>query len=140
MFAEGWEKVPGWECLFLHRQDQLFLSTYVDDFKLAGRAENIPAMWEELSKKQKLQLEPPVKSASNVYLGCQQMEITPDPQLVADHTALLEAIADSHTATDSPATKEKAKTAEAQKSGALRSTNIVILYSFFNSAIDLNYT
>ena len=27
------EKVPIWECLFVHRKQGLFLSVYVDDFK-----------------------------------------------------------------------------------------------------------
>ena len=32
----GWEKVPNWECLCVHRHQGLFLSVYVDDVKLAG--------------------------------------------------------------------------------------------------------
>ena len=31
----GWEKVSNWECLFVHREQGLFLSVYVDDLKLA---------------------------------------------------------------------------------------------------------
>ena len=27
----GWEKIPNWECLFVHRERGLFLSVYVDD-------------------------------------------------------------------------------------------------------------
>ena len=30
----GWEKVPNWECLFVNREKELFLSVYLDDFKL----------------------------------------------------------------------------------------------------------
>ena len=37
MKSLGFEKVKGWECLYVHREDQLFLSVYVDDFKLACR-------------------------------------------------------------------------------------------------------
>ena len=33
----GWEKVPNWECLFVHRKQGSFLSAYVDDIKMAGR-------------------------------------------------------------------------------------------------------
>ena len=33
----GWEKVSNWECLFVHREKELFLSVYVDDIKLAGK-------------------------------------------------------------------------------------------------------
>ena len=34
----GFEPVKSWECLYVHRQKGLFLSVYVDDFKMAGRA------------------------------------------------------------------------------------------------------
>jgi len=32
----GFEKVTSWECLYVHRDKQLFLSGYVDDYKMAG--------------------------------------------------------------------------------------------------------
>ena len=32
LFSEGWERVKGWECLYLHRKERLFRSVYVDDF------------------------------------------------------------------------------------------------------------
>lgn len=39
LFLErGFEPVKGWECLYVHRNDKLFLSVYVDDFKMAGKA------------------------------------------------------------------------------------------------------
>ena len=37
LLKHGWEKIPNWECLFVHRQKGLFLSVYVDDIKLAGK-------------------------------------------------------------------------------------------------------
>ena len=37
----GWEKIPNWECLFVHREKGLFLSVYVADIKLAGKKQNI---------------------------------------------------------------------------------------------------
>ena len=36
ILQHGWEKIPNWECLFVHRQKGLFLSVHVDDIKLAG--------------------------------------------------------------------------------------------------------
>ena len=33
----GWEKVSNWECLFVNREQGLFLSLFVDDIKLAGK-------------------------------------------------------------------------------------------------------
>ena len=40
----GWDKVPNWECLFVHRKQGLFLSVYVDDIKMAGRSQNMAPM------------------------------------------------------------------------------------------------
>ena len=34
----GWDKVPTWECLFVHRNQGSFLSVYVDDIKMAGKS------------------------------------------------------------------------------------------------------
>ena len=31
------EKIPNWECFFVHRGKGLFLSVYVDDIKLTGK-------------------------------------------------------------------------------------------------------
>ena len=41
----GGEKVPNWECLFINRENGLFLSVYVDDIKLAGKKQNISPTW-----------------------------------------------------------------------------------------------
>ena len=35
------EKIPNWECLFVHREKGLFLSVYVDDIKLDGKKQNL---------------------------------------------------------------------------------------------------
>ena len=36
-FEQGWEKIPNWECLFVHREKGLFSSMYVDDIELVGK-------------------------------------------------------------------------------------------------------
>ena len=33
LLKHDWEKIPNWECLFVHREKGLFLSVYVDDIK-----------------------------------------------------------------------------------------------------------
>ena len=33
LLQHGWEKVPNWECLFVHRHKGLFLSVYVEEKK-----------------------------------------------------------------------------------------------------------
>ena len=78
IFRAGFERIPGWECLFVHRAKGLFLSIYVDDFKMAGRKENIKPMWDLLSNKEwGLDLETPVPVYENVYLGNAQQIIDP---------------------------------------------------------------
>ena len=37
LLKHGWEKIPNWECLFVHNEKGLFLSVCVDDIKLAGK-------------------------------------------------------------------------------------------------------
>jgi hypothetical protein len=41
----GFEPLEGWECIYVHKQLKLFLSVYVDDFKLAGLTENLSTGW-----------------------------------------------------------------------------------------------
>ena len=66
----GWEKIPNWECLFVHREKGLFLSVYVDDIKLAGKKQNIDPMWKVLNKE--VDLGEPTSLPDHVYLGCTQ--------------------------------------------------------------------
>ena len=37
LLKHGWEKIPYWECLFVHREKGLFLSVYVDDIKIGWK-------------------------------------------------------------------------------------------------------
>ena len=50
LLKHGWETIPNWECLFVHREKGLFLSVYVDDIKLAGKKQNLDPMWKLLNK------------------------------------------------------------------------------------------
>ena len=49
LLKHGWEKIPNWECFFVHREKGLFLSVYVDDIKLAGKKQNLDPMWKVLN-------------------------------------------------------------------------------------------
>ena len=46
VFAAGFTKIKGWECLYIHAEKQLLLSIYVDDFKMAGSSRHPGSMWE----------------------------------------------------------------------------------------------
>ena len=61
----GFEKVPGWECIWVHKAKGLFVSVYVDDFKMAGRKEEEKEMWKTL--KENLDLEDPVPLDGSTY-------------------------------------------------------------------------
>ena len=56
LLSEGFEKVPSWECLYVHRQQKIFMSVYVDDFKGAGDKENLAAMWKKLGDRKSTRL------------------------------------------------------------------------------------
>ena len=54
----------------MNRQHRLFLSVYVDDFKMAGQDSSMITMWKEL--KRDIDLEPATPFHGNTYLGCGQ--------------------------------------------------------------------
>ena len=49
LLGPGWEKVPNRECLFVHRNQGLFLSVY-DDIKIGRKMQNKAPVWEKLMK------------------------------------------------------------------------------------------
>ena len=67
LLKHGWEKIPNWECLFVHREKGLFLSVYVDDIKLAGKNSNLDPMWKLLNKE--VDLGEPTSFLDHIYLG-----------------------------------------------------------------------
>ena len=82
----GFEAVTGWECLYKHNKEQLFLSVYVDDFKMAGNKKNLSNMWKRLGEL--LDIDTPTAFRENVYLGCGQQDIKPPTAMLADKQAL----------------------------------------------------
>ena len=50
LLKHGWEKIPNWECLFVHRQKGFLLSVCVDDIKMAGKKQNRSPTWKILMK------------------------------------------------------------------------------------------
>ena len=66
LLKHGWEKVPNWECLFVHHQKGLFLSVYVDD------------------------LGEPTSFLDHVYLGCTQRQCEISKDIVDNYRAMFE--------------------------------------------------
>jgi hypothetical protein len=65
----GFQKMLGWECMFYHVELQVILSVYVDDFKMAGKQENMSKAW-KLMDTAGLKLDKPQPFGD--YLGCGQ--------------------------------------------------------------------
>ena len=89
LLKHGWEKVPKWECPFVHRQQKgLFLSVYVDDIKLAGKKQNIDPIWKVLNKE--VDLGEPTSFLDHVYLGCTQRQCEISNDIVDNYRTMFE--------------------------------------------------
>ena len=88
LLKHGWEKIPNWECLFVHREKGLFLSVYVDDINLAGKKQNIDAMWEVLNKE--VDLGEPTSFLDHENLGCTQRQCQISKDSVDNYRARFE--------------------------------------------------
>ena len=84
----GWEKVPNWECFFVHRHQGLFLSVHVDDVRLAGKSQNTNPMWKVLNKE--FDLGEPTSFFDHVYLGCIQRQCEISKDIVDNYRAMFE--------------------------------------------------
>jgi hypothetical protein len=74
------EKVKSWECLYVNRAKQLFLSAYVNEYKMVGKKANMKPMWETL-RANRLDLEPPVSLKANAYLVCALPDVSENVML-----------------------------------------------------------
>ena len=88
LLQHGLEKIPNWECLFVHREKGWFLSVYVDDMKLAGKKQNIDPMWKPLYKE--VDLGEPTSFLDHVYLGCTQRKCEKSKDIVDNYRAMFE--------------------------------------------------
>ena len=87
LLKHGWEKIPNWECLFVHCEKGLFLSVYVDDIKLAGKKHNIDPMWKVLKE---VDLGEPTSFLDHEHLGCTQRKCQISKDIVDDHRTMFE--------------------------------------------------
>ena len=79
---------PILECFFVHREEGLFLSVYVDDIKLAGKKQNINPMWKVLNKE--VDLGEPTFFLDHVYLGCAQRQCQISKDIVDKYRTMFE--------------------------------------------------
>ena len=76
-------------CLFVHRQQGLFLSVYVDDIKMEGKKN--PGLHVERLMKH-CDLEKPTPLLDQVYLGCTQPECKPNKNLVDENKQIFRSL------------------------------------------------
>ena len=88
LLNHGWEKIPNWECLFVHREKGLLLSVYVDDIKLAGKKHNIDPMWIVLNKE--VDLGEPTSFLDHENLGCTQRQCEVNKDIVDNYRTMFE--------------------------------------------------
>ena len=69
LLAIGFKPIPEWRSCFWHADKRCLLVVYVDDFKLAGPAENIAPMWEAIRRGVKIGDPEDV----GLYLGCKHI-------------------------------------------------------------------
>ena len=43
-------EAPTWECLFVHSQQGLFLSVFVDDINMGWKKQNLEPMWKRFDE------------------------------------------------------------------------------------------
>ena len=88
LLKHGWEKIPNWECLFVHREKGLFLSVYVDDKKIGWKETNLDPMWKLLNKE--VDLGQPTSFLDHVYLGCTQRQCQTSKDIVDNYRTMFE--------------------------------------------------
>ena len=88
LLKHGGEKIPNWECLFIHSEKGLFFFVFVDDIKLAGKKQNLDPMWKVLNKE--VDLGEPTSFLDHVYLGCTQRQCLISKDIVDDYRAMFE--------------------------------------------------
>ena len=84
----GWEKVPNWERMFVHRKQGLFLSVCVNDIKVAGKKQNMASMWKKLMKN--VDVDEPTSFLDHVFLGCTKHECKQNETIIEQHKNMFE--------------------------------------------------
>ena len=82
------EKVSNCECLFVHREKELFLSMYVDDIKSSGKKLNLDPMWK--IPHEEVDLGEPTSFLDHAYLGCTQRQCKISNDIVDNYRTMFE--------------------------------------------------
>ena len=81
LLKHSWEKIPNWECLFVHRGKGLFLSVYVDDIKMAVKKHRTDLE----NTHERSDLGEPTSFLDHENLGCTQRECRASKDIVDNY-------------------------------------------------------
>ena len=124
----GFEKVKGWESLYVHKKLQVFLGVYVDDFHLSGVEGSLTKAWELL--KQHIDFSDITKFEGTTYLGCTQEKTVIPEDEVKEKSNLFSPLLKTNkcsTAEDYEMKPVRLASRKKPKSKMTRSTNIITL-------------
>ena len=82
------EKVPNWECLFVHRNHGLLLSVYVDDIKKGWKEAEYGPMWKKQMKL--VDLREPTSFLDHIHFGYTQRECKPNESTSDEYKNIFE--------------------------------------------------
>ena len=89
LLKHGWEKIPNWECLFVHREKGIILICDVDDMKkLVGKKQSLDPMWKLLNKE--VDLGEPTSFLDHACLGCSQRQCEISTDIVDNYRTMFE--------------------------------------------------
>ena len=74
--------------MYVHREEGLFLSVYVEDITLDGKKQNLDPMWKLLNKE--VDLGEPTSFLDHVYLGCTQRQCETSKDIVDNDRTMFE--------------------------------------------------
>ena len=94
----------------MHKQKKLFLSVYVDDFKMAGDASQLKDMWARLGKR--FDLDPPTPLHKTVYLGNQQVNVEVPDSVIQERSTQIHEILNKHSRLSPKNTERQSKQEE----------------------------
>ena len=83
----GWENVPNWECMFVHRTPGLFLSENVDDIKKRLERSRI---WLPCGNMKYVDIDEPTSFLDHVFLGRTQRECKPNETIIEQYKKMFE--------------------------------------------------
>ena len=74
--------------MFVHRNEEKFLSVSVDDIKMGGKIQNMTPMWKKVMKN--MDIDESTSFLDHVYLGCSQCECKPNETIIEQYRKIFE--------------------------------------------------